>query len=329
MNEELLTKYNEIHKLIDKHLSFLREQNTPSNLYEPLKYLFEIPGKHIRPLLTILTTGMLNGDIKQAMEPAVAIELLHNFTLIHDDIMDNSDMRRGRETIHKKWNNAIAILSGDLLLALAFQQIIKDVHLDCCKEVLLSFTESLIDVCEGQGFDMDFEKRNNVSEEEYFKMIYLKTGKLIENSLLIGGLIARSSEENLMKLRKIGEYLGYAFQLQDDLLDLTAVNPKFGKVVGKDLEEGKKTFIIIKAQEIFRKKDEIDLLKTFLNNKGLQENQIDMMIKYLNNNGIFDFVKTKIESYYNDIMLNVETFEDNIYKNLLKYQIESIFKRDY
>ncbi len=329
MNNELLTKYNEIQKLINDQFSFLLEIKTPSNLYEPLKYLFEIPGKHIRPLLTILAAGMLKGDIHQALKPAAAIELLHNFTLIHDDIMDNSDMRRGRETIHKKWDSAVGILSGDLLLALAFRNIIKDVQLDCCKDVLLSFTQSLIDVCEGQGFDMDFEKRINVTEDEYFKMIYLKTGKLIENSLLIGGLIAHSSEENLEKLRNIGKYLGTAFQLQDDLLDLTAVNPKFGKVVGKDLVEGKKTFIIIKAKELFKKQGEIDLLNLFYQNKGLEEDQINTMIKYLSDNGIFDLVETKIESYYKDIMFLLDSFEDNIYKDLLKYQIESIFKRDY
>lgn len=329
MNNEQLTKYNEIQKLINDQFSFLTELQTPSNLYEPLKYLFEIQGKHIRPLLTILSAGMLGGDLERSLKPAVAIELLHNFTLIHDDIVDNSDMRRGRETIHKKWDSSVGILSGDLLLALAFRHIIEDVHLDCCKDVLLSFTQSLIDVCEGQGFDMDFENRDDVTEDEYFNMIYLKTGKLIENSMLTGGYIAKANDMQNEILKSIGKNLGYAFQLQDDLLDLTAINPKFGKVVGKDLIEGKKTFIIIKAKELFKKQAEIDLLNLFYQNKGLKENQTDQMIKFLDDNMIFDLVNKRIESYYDNIVANLNRFDDNIYKDLLKYQIESIFKRDY
>lgn len=322
-------KFEELLSIIETNLYCFFCKNEPKNLYEPIRYLLDAKGKRIRPLLTLLSTGMLNGEIQKAIKPAVALEFLHNFTLVHDDIMDSSDMRRNRETIHKKWNTSIGILSGDLLLAIAFQNIIADVGLDYCKEVLLTYTDSLIEVCEGQGFDLEFEERQDVTINEYFLMIEKKTAKLIENSMVIGGLIAHGKLESIRSLAAIGKSLGFAFQLQDDLLDLTAVNPKFGKVIGKDLVVGKKTFIMLKARELFKNKNEIELLDKFFNNHGISPEEIPLMIGYLQNNGVFDITKETINSYFSTIQIHLNNFEDNIYKEILKKLIIMLLNREF
>ncbi len=330
MNESKVNeKMEELLSIIEKNLYCFFCKNDPKNLYEPIKYLLDAKGKRIRPLLTLISTGILNGDVNKAIKPAIALEFLHNFTLVHDDIMDNSDMRRNRETIHKKWNTSIGILSGDLLLAIAFQNIIADVGLDYCKEVLLTYTNSLIEVCEGQGYDLDFEDRQDVTINEYFLMIEKKTAKLIENSMVIGGMIANGKIESIRSLAAIGKSLGLAFQLQDDLLDLTAINPKFGKVVGKDIVEGKKTFIMLKAKDLFTTKDEIELLNTFFENHGLPTEQVPIMIDYLDKNSVFDVTNETINGYFSTIQSHMNNFEDNIYKDMLGSLIQSLFIREY
>lgn len=330
MNESKVNeKMEELLSIIEKNLYCFFCKSDPKNLYEPIKYLLDAKGKRIRPLLTLISTGILNGDINKAIKPAIALEFLHNFTLVHDDIMDNSDMRRNRETIHKKWNTSIGILSGDLLLAIAFQNIIADVGLDYCKEVLLTYTNSLIEVCEGQGYDLDFEDRQDVTINEYFLMIEKKTAKLIENSMVIGGMIANGKIESIRSLAAIGKSLGLAFQLQDDLLDLTAINPKFGKVVGKDIVEGKKTFIMLKAKDLFTTEDEIELLNTFFENHGLLTEQVPIMIDYLDKNGVFDVTNETINGYFSTIQSHMNNFEDNIYKDMLGSLIQSLFNREY
>lgn len=327
--QKIQQKLEELIEIIEKNINCFFCKSEPKNLYEPIRYLLEGKGKRIRPLLTLISTGMLNGDVQKAIKPAIAIEFLHNFTLVHDDIMDNSEMRRNRPTIHKKWNTSIGILSGDLLLAIAFQNIIADVGLDYCKEVLLTYTDSLIEVCEGQGFDLDYENRQDVSINEYFMMIEKKTAKLIENSLVIGGYIAKANLEQIRKLAAIGNSLGIAFQLQDDLLDLTAVNPKFGKVVGKDLIEGKKTFMMLKAREIFNNSEEKELLDKFYKNKGIDTTEVPVMIKYLDQNGIFELTRKTINSYFENIQNYLNYFENNDYKDMLVFLLNSLFKREY
>lgn len=330
MNESKVNeKMEELYSIIEKNLYCFFCKSEPKNLYEPIKYILDAKGKRIRPLLTIISTGILNGDVNKAIKPAIALEFLHNFTLVHDDIMDNSDLRRNRETIHKKWNTSIGILSGDLLLAIAFQNIIADVGLDYCKEVLLTYANSLIEVCEGQGYDLDFEDRQDVTINEYFLMIEKKTAKLIENSMVIGGMIANGNIKSIRSLAAIGKSLGLAFQLQDDLLDLTAINPKFGKVVGKDIVEGKKTFIMLKAKDLFTRKDEIELLNTFFVNRGLPPEQVPTMIDYLAKNGVFDVTNETINGYFSTIQSHMNNFEDNIYKDMLSNLIQSLFNREY
>jgi geranylgeranyl diphosphate synthase type II len=325
------TKYSidELLFKIEEEIKYSFSQTEPKNLYEPIKYLFEVKGKRLRPLLTILATGIVGGNIENALKPAVSFELLHNFTLIHDDIMDKSPTRRGRETIHNKWDEAIGILSGDLLLALAYRKIIVSLSAENCQPLLKTFTDSFVEVCEGQGFDIDFENQTEINEIDYFKMIDKKTAKLIEKALVAGGQIGNASLEQITYLSEIGKNLGLGFQLQDDLLDLTATSDKFGKEIGKDIQEGKKTFIMIKAKEIFSNLEDIELLNKFYTQNGLKGEEVRKMIESLHNNGIFEIVQEKINLYFSNIHNYLDKFEDCHYKSILESIIDTTFKRDF
>jgi len=314
---------------IEDEIRYSFSKTEPKNLYEPIKYLFEVRGKRLRPLLTMLATGIVGGIIENAIKPAVSFELLHNFTLIHDDIMDKSPTRRGRETIHYKWNEAIGILSGDLLLALAYRKIIESISAENCQLLIKTFTDSFIEVCEGQGFDIDFEKQSEINEVDYFKMIDKKTAKLIEKALVAGGQIGNASQEQISFLSEIGRNLGLGFQLQDDLLDLTATSDKFGKEIGKDIQEGKKTYIMIKAKELFSNFEDIELLNKFYAQNGLKGDDVQKLISALHYNRIFEIVKEKINMYFSNIRYYIEKFDDGHYKSMLESIIDSTFKRDF
>jgi geranylgeranyl diphosphate synthase type II len=315
--------------LVENEIQNSFPQKSPANLYDPINYLFESKGKRLRPLLTMISCGMVGGDTLEAFKPAVAFELLHNFTLIHDDIMDKSPTRRGRVTIHTKWNEAIGILSGDLLLALAYKKIIESVDTELNQSVLKTFTEGYIEVCEGQGFDIDFESRKDITEAEYFNMIDKKTAKLIEKAMVAGGQIGKADEEQILKLAEIGKNLGLAFQLQDDLLDLTAKSDKFGKEIGKDIKEGKKTFIMIKAKEIFSNSEDCELIGRFYENNGLAGEDIPKMINALHKNGIFDLVNNKINDYFRLINSMLVSFPESENKVLMKEIINFTLNREY
>lgn len=315
--------------LVDTEIKSSFPQTEPWNLYEPINYLLEAKGKRLRPVLSMLSAGIVGGNPNDALKPAVAFELLHNFTLIHDDIMDKSPTRRGRETIHKKWNESIGILSGDLLLALAYMKIIESVPTNLNQEVLRTFTEAYIEVCEGQGFDIDFETKRDISEDEYFKMIDKKTAKLIEKAMLAGAQIGQASSDNLFHISEIGRNLGLGFQLQDDLLDLTAKSDKFGKEIGKDIQEGKKTYIMIKAKEQFYNPEDCALINKFYEENGLEGENIQRMINTLQRNGIFDLVQSKVDSYFAKINEYIDFFPDNNSKKMLQEIINFTFKREY
>lgn len=328
MENEIMT-LEKIAILIENEIKNSLNTFEPENLYYPISYLLEAGGKRLRPVLLIVANGLVGGNIKNVLEPAVAFELLHNFTLIHDDIMDKSPTRRGRETIHNKWGDAIGILSGDLLLAIAFKKIIKSVPEKVHKMVINTFNDAFLEVCEGQGFDLDFETKDEIKESDYFNMIYKKTAVLIEKSLVAGGQIGNANDEQIKILSEIGRNLGFAFQLQDDLLDLTASSKKFGKEIGKDLQEGKKTLIMIKAKEFLKKQDEVELLNKFYREKGLHGEDINKMIDLLTSNGIFDIIKDKIDEYFNQIDFLMQNFESNTYKNILEKIIANTLKRDF
>jgi geranylgeranyl diphosphate synthase type II len=238
----------ELSKFFEEKLREERFDGNPHQLYDPIQYMLDLGGKRLRPVLTLMGYGLFGDDLEKALPQAIAIELFHNFTLIHDDIMDNAPVRRGKTTVYKKWDSNTAILSGDTLFALAYQYAQK-ADSDILGEVLSVFSRTAIEVCEGQQMDLEFEKKNDVSVEEYIEMIRLKTGVLFAASLKIGSLIARASKEDSETLYKFGEVIGLGFQLQDDYLDTFGDEKIFGKKTGGDIVTNKKTFLYLKALE--------------------------------------------------------------------------------
>lgn len=221
----------------------------PYSLFEPIQYILEDGGKRLRPVLTLMAYNLYRDDIENALRSAVGIEIFHNYTLLHDDVMDDAELRRGRQTVHKKWNSNVAILSGDAAAITAYKYIesCEDQYL---RQVIDGFNQVAMDVCKGQQYDMEFETRNDVTEEEYIHMIYLKTSVLIAGSLRHGALIAGAPEHEYKALYDFGGYLGLAFQLQDDYLDVYGDVAEFGKKIGGDITENKKIYLLIKAFEV-------------------------------------------------------------------------------
>jgi geranylgeranyl diphosphate synthase type II len=237
-----------LQETIHRELQQIVIAGKPDRLYEPISYTLSLGGKRLRPALCLAACEMFGGNQEEAFNAAIGLEIFHNFTLLHDDIMDESPMRRGQIAVHKKWNRNIAILSGDTMFGLAYQYIGKTTP-DKLPKVLNTFTTTAIEVCEGQQYDMDFESQNDVFLSDYLKMIRLKTAVLLAGSLKIGALIAGSSDEEAEKIYKFGENLGMAFQLKDDLLDAYADETKFGKKKGNDIVTNKKTYLLLKALE--------------------------------------------------------------------------------
>jgi geranylgeranyl diphosphate synthase type II len=221
----------------------------PLSLFEPIEYILSIGGKRLRPILTYMATNLFTEDIDISTFPALGIEIFHNFSLLHDDLMDNATMRRGQPTVHTKWNDNTAVLSGDAMLIDAYNYITK-VPKGVLPSILENFTSTAMQVCEGQQYDMDFEKRLDVNESEYIEMIRLKTAVLVATSLKIGAILGNASEADANRLYEFGINIGLAFQLKDDLLDVYGNQIDFGKKIGGDIISNKKTFLLIKALEI-------------------------------------------------------------------------------
>lgn len=237
---------DQILKLVNDYLVQLPYDRRPASLYEPIRYVLSMGGKRIRPVLMLLSYNLFKKDPETILMPACALETYHNYTLLHDDLMDNADLRRGHETVHKKWNANTAILSGDSMLVLAYQRM-QQCSSDKMAEVLALFTETALEIGEGQEYDMAFEHRDDVSEEEYIEMIRLKTSVLLACALKIGAILAGASKEDADNLYRFGEQIGLAFQLQDDFLDVYGDTRVFGKAIGGDITSNKKTFMLINA----------------------------------------------------------------------------------
>jgi len=252
-------------------------------LFEPINYINSLEGKRIRPLLVILSGLSLGGKINSLLYPAVAIELLHNFTLVHDDIMDNDDIRRGKPTVHVKWDLGTAILAGDGLLGLAYRKILSTPNVNQSRVATL-FTDALIDICEGQALDKSFETKKTVSENHYLEMINKKTAVLIQLSCLLGAITAGAEVEIQKKFSEFGYNIGMGFQIQDDLLDVIADESKLGKKVGSDLAMNKKTILTTKLAELGHSIENINDVKEFK--------------KLLNTSGTLDKVTLMVEKYF-------------------------------
>ena len=318
--------YNKERKIIDRKLSVALKRRNPSSLYEPASYILESSGKRLRPLLVLLSAKAVGGKIKNFYNAALSVEMLHNFTLVHDDIMDNADLRRGNLTIHKKYNLNTAILAGDILAAVAYEFLLKDCKVNA-KQALDSFTKGLVEVCEGQSLDTEFETRKNVSLPEYIYMIEKKTAALARMCCELGAYLANGSKEDIKALSNYGKYLGIAFQIQDDLLDIMADKFEFGKRIGGDLIEGKKTFLFIEALEKAKGEDKDDLLKVVAN-KGIKENQVEYYKKLYEKLGVIEDAKLAIRSYTNKALRSINMLSNKSEVEIFYWLADSLIKRN-
>lgn len=300
--EKKLEQYRiQINNRIVKDLS----KRKPNTLYSPLIYFLKAGGKRLRAILVLLTAKCANRNLKSLpFNQAIAIELLHNFTLIHDDIMDNSDKRHNQLTLHKKYDLSTAILAGDALLAIAYEFLDKGLNTNSV-EIYEEFTKGLRIVCEGQALDKEFETSKSVTLDDYFKMISMKTAALIKTTCRIGALASseKIDQKDLNKFGLFGEYLGIAFQIQDDLLDIFGDQKLFGKTKALDLLEGKKTYLLIKAMSLAQGKDLIKL-KKLIDNKGISSDEVKDYIDLYRKLGVIEFTRKEIE-HYNKLAKNV------------------------
>lgn len=275
--------------LFEEELNQFNLPETPAQLYDPLRYFLKIGGKRIRPILTLLATEMFETDKSKALPQALAIELFHNFSLIHDDIMDQAPLRRNQGTIHEKWNPNIAILTGDVLMIKAYQQLGKIKH-EYLPEAFEIFNKTAIEVCEGQQMDMDFEGRNDVTIHEYIEMIRLKTAVLLGTALNLGAIVAGASDKDKAALQVFGENIGIAFQIQDDILDLYADPLKFGKQVGGDVIANKKTLLHLTAVTKANR-EQLKIISQL-------QSENDISLKISRTKELFDHLEIKQECIY-------------------------------
>lgn len=280
-------------------LKYLQNQSfqvEPLNLYQPVDYILNIGGKRIRPVLVLMATDIFSDNYEKALPAALAIEMFHNFTLVHDDIMDEAPLRRGEETVHKKWNTNTAILSGDVMQILAYRYF-DSYEPNVFKKLVTLFSKTAIEVCEGQQLDVDFETRNDVTIDEYIKMITLKTSVLVATALKMGTIIADVNEEQQELIYKFGLNLGIAFQLQDDYLDTFGDAKTFGKQIGGDIIENKKTFLYLKALEVASQEDKKILLNLYAQKTEGKLNKIKIVTEIFRTNNIPTIIKEEIGSY--------------------------------
>lgn len=287
----------ELEKKVNQEINQLRLKQSPENLFEPIRYILSLGGKRIRPVLTLMTANLFVDNIDKALPPAVGLEIFHNFTLLHDDVMDKSDLRRGKATVHKKWSENIAILSGDAMLIEAYKHI-ADVPPRYLAEILALFSQTAMEVCEGQQLDMDFETRDDVKKSHYIEMIRLKTAVLLACSLKTGAILGGAQYDEADYLYQFGINIGIAFQLKDDLLDVYGDVAKFGKKIGGDIINNKKTWLLISAMKKADKNQQKELLHWI----KLQEFDADEKVAAVKK--IYDELRLKeaaeklIEKYY-------------------------------
>ena len=283
---------------INAYINALPLDIEPKGLYEPIRYVLSLGGKRIRPVLMLMAYELWKDDSDTILPQAVALETYHNFTLLHDDVMDNADVRRGHPTVHKKWNENTAILSGDNMLALAFKWM--QTPAERMPEVLATFTQTAIEINHGQQYDVDFENRDDVTEAEYLEMIRLKTSVLLACAVKIGALLANAPAQDVENLYKFGEAIGLAFQLQDDYLDVYGDPAVFGKEIGGDIVSNKKTYMLINAFQKAEGKDKETLVK-WIATPVTQKNRgqkVAAVTSIYNKLGIDLMAKAKMEEYY-------------------------------
>ena len=288
---------SELMQMVNHTIESLPYDRKPAALYEPIKYVLSLGGKRLRPVLMLMAYNMYKEDVERILMPAVAIETYHNFTLLHDDLMDRAEVRRGKPCVHKKWNDNAAILSGDNMLVLAFHRMLQ------CDEqympaVLRLFTETALEIDEGQQFDIDFEERSDVTEAEYIEMIRLKTSVLLACALKIGGVLGGATAQDAEALYEFGEKLGLAFQLQDDYLDVYGDFKTFGKQIGGDIMCNKKTYMLINAQLLANEVQARELAMWLNKENPQREEKVAAVTRLYDEIGVPELVRNKINQYY-------------------------------
>ena len=294
----------EIQEILSAEIEKIKLDKNPQGLYEPIRYTLSLGGKRVRPALTLLACNLFADDIQPAVNAALGLEIFHNFTLLHDDIMDKADVRRGKPTVHKKWNENTAILSGDVMQILAYQYMANVPEKNLSK-VLNAFSQMAVEICEGQQFDIEFENRDDVSAEEYLNMIRLKTAVLLGTALKIGAWIGGSSDEDAELLYNFGINIGLAFQLKDDLLDVYGDEKTFGKKIGGDISCNKKTYLLIHAKNLAKEKD-AEELDFYLRITKPSEEKIQAVTNLYNRLGVKKICEDRMYFYYNTAVAALE-----------------------
>lgn len=303
--------------------------NRPRELYEPIAYTLAHGGKRIRPVLVLMACDLFGHSCDEAIPAALGIEVFHNFTLIHDDIMDKAPLRRGRETVYQKWNTNIAILSGDTMFAKAYEYLLR-LEAPCLKEVLRLFTQTAIDVCEGQQWDMNFESSEKVSIEDYISMISLKTAALTAASLKTGAIIAGADTQDADHLQAFGKNLGIAFQLKDDMLDVFGDEKKFGKKTGNDIATNKKTFLYLKAFELAQGYTRDRLMYYFVNATLDQESKIVSVKEIYTKLNVKEETEKEMDRYYREALKHLDAIKvEESRKSELRALAADLMKREH
>ena len=309
-------------KTLEQEFQAVLADKKPANLYEPISYILMQPGKRLRPQLVHMAVDLFDGSYEQAQLLASAFEMLHNFTLIHDDIMDMAPIRRGKATVYKKWNSNIAILSGDALAIMAFQQLLK---LDCDKQTVIDiakvFSETSLEICEGQQFDLDFETLENVSIDEYVNMIRLKTAVMFAGCLKAGAILVSADEQSRQALYDFGIDLGIAFQLADDNLDVYADEATFGKTVGGDIRDNKKTFLYLKALEIATPEQKQQLQQWFSTPTTDFDGKYKAVKQIFDDLGVRKVTDDEVLRYVNKALADLERVQANEEKKKALYDL--------
>ena len=321
----IMTEYIKIFEdYLKKELKYIK----PENLYNPVKYLLESGGKRLRPIIALNVSELLGGKISDTLPAAAALEIFHNFTLAHDDIMDNSMLRRGKKTINSKWDNNTGILSGDVMLIISYEvlnqyQDSKYIHLS------KKLTEISRLVCEGQQADMDFASKNDITENEYFEMIKNKTAVLIGCSFMFGGIVAEANDLNTNLLYEIGLNLGIAFQLEDDLLDCFGDQEKFGKKIGGDIIEKKKTLLYLFTNSNLEPKKKLEFENIFNSNEIAESEKINSIKLFYETSGALKYVKNKVKVYFDKADQLINKLElDNDTKRKLNQFSKTLLNRE-
>ena len=315
-------------KLIEDQLSAFAFGNQPSELYEPIRYILSLGGKRLRPLLTLMTHQLFEDSFEKAIYPAIGIEVFHNFTLLHDVVMDNAPIRRGKQTVHEKWNPSIAILSGDVMLVRVYDLFLKSGHPEISK-ILSKFNRCASEVCEGQQYDMNFENRQSVSALEYLEMIRLKTAVLIGFAIELGAMMGGAEENMCAQFYEFGINIGLGFQLKDDMLDVYGETNTFGKQLGGDIISNKKTYLLIKAMEKAETTSKEEL-SYWLQRKDFNSRaKVDAVIRIYDKLGIKEVTESKMNSYFDKSMEIYDGIDiEEVKKSPLKELVLKLIDRE-